>query len=264
MNRVIDFPFEHFLDHSPNHGIEIRDLHVSVGSRRILEIPQLRIPKTGVIAMMGPSGCGKSTLLKALASLHEDSVRVDGHIDVRCCAEEVRIPSSRFAMIWQQPTVFPCSVYDNLKIPLRKRGIARGEWPAQMSHALEQTGLLTELGSAWPRVNAQTLSGGQQQRLCIAMGLLKNADILLFDEPTSALDPISTEKIERIMTRLGREKLVLLVTHSVGQAKRLSEYTAMFCCVNNVGQLCEYGATQQIFQMPRSEQSRRFIQLEVG
>ncbi len=264
MASTADICFEQFLDHSLDHGVEIKNLSIRAGAKQILDIPALRIPKTGIVAMMGPSGCGKSSLLKVMADLHEHSVQVSGYIDVRCCAEEVKIPSSRFAMIWQQPTVFPCTVYENLRIPLRKRKIPRALWIAEMEAALEQTGLIYELGKDWARTNAATLSGGQQQRLCIAMGLLKNADIMLFDEPTSALDPISTEKIESIMEQLGRDKLVLLVTHSVGQAKRISELTAMFCCQDNVGKLCEYGSTDQVFKTPRTEQSRRFIEREIG
>ena len=196
--------------------------------------------------------------------LHNECIGFDGQIDVRCCDQEKAIPSSRFAMIWQQPTVFPCSVWDNLKIPLRKRRIAKSQWRQKMIDALTQTGLLEELGEQWWKRRADCLSGGQKQRLCIAMGLLKDADIMLFDEPTSALDPISTEKVERIIESLGKTKLVILVTHSIGQARRMSQYTAMFANKDNCGELCEFGSTEKVFNNPSSVECRNFIMHETG
>jgi phosphate transport system ATP-binding protein len=133
-----------------------------------------------------------------------------------------------------------------------------------MKQALLDVGLMGELDKQWWKQRAQRLSGGQQQRLSIAMGLLKDSSIFLFDEPTSALDPVSTEKIERIIRDLGKNKLVLLVTHSLGQAKRVSDYSTMFHNHKDSGALCEFSASEEFFKRPASAQSREFIMQETG
>lgn len=257
-------PIKLMLQDDHPFGIHVRNLKIASGRKVILSVQEMVLPKLGIVAIMGPSGCGKSSLLRSLANLHDDSVRIDGVVDVRCCREEKSIPISRFAMIWQQPTVFPCSIWDNLKVPLRKRAVPKNFWMGRMEAVLERTGLLPELEAKWWKQSAERLSGGQKQRLCIAMGLLKESDIILFDEPTSALDPVASEKIEKIISVLGREKLVLMVTHSIGQARRLSEYTAMFCTENSVGTLCEFGPTEQVLKQPVSAQGRAFIVRETG
>lgn len=247
-----------------SYSIEIQNLKVFSASKTILTVDRLLLPNKGVVALMGPSGCGKSSLLKALADLEDECVAHTGSIALNFANGTNLRPAQQFAMVWQQPTVFPCAIWDNLKIPLRKRGIAKDTWRQLMEAALAETGLLEELGPNWSSLNAQCISGGQQQRLCIAMGILKDANAILLDEPTSALDPISTEKIEHIIQRLATKKLIMLVTHSIGQARRLSEYTAMFCCEDNVGYLCEFGFTEQLFHQPQSTQSRKFILRETG
>ena len=133
-----------------------------------------------------------------------------------------------------------------------------------MKQSLTDVGLLGELDEQWWKQRAQRLSGGQQQRLSIAMGLLKDSNIFLFDEPTSALDPVSTEIIEKIIKNLGRTKLVLLVTHSLGQARRVSDYSAMFHNHDDKGALCEFSASEDFFKSPASPQSREFIMMETG
>ncbi len=244
--------------------IQMKDIVIKAGNTPILSILELSFPDKGVVAIMGPSGCGKSSLLRVLADLQNECISYDGYIDVRCCTEEQIIPSSRFAMVWQQPVVFPCSIWDNLKIPLQKRRVPKAQWQSAMTEALKATSLFDELGDRpWKR-RADCLSGGQKQRLCIAMGLLKDADIMLLDEPTSALDPKSTEKIEKVIKELSKTKLVILVTHSIGQAKRLSEYTAMFTNGQHFGELTEYAQTDKIFNNPKSECSKLFIRLETG
>ena len=248
-------------------GMTIRDLTIFAKKKKILTVEELRLPTKGVVAIMGPSGSGKSTLLKAMSELMDDNLSHEGEINITCVdsadknAESI---CSHFAMVWQKPTVFPCSIFDNLKVPLRKRNIARKDWREEMKHALEKVGLLDELDEQWWKQRAQRLSGGQQQRLSIAMGLLKDSNIFLFDEPTSALDPISTEKIERIISDLGRSKLVLLVTHSLGQAKRVSDYSAMFHNHNESGALCEFSPSAAFFERPASAKSREFIMQETG
>ncbi len=247
-------------------GMTIRNLSIHAKKKTILTVDHLRLPKTGVVAIMGPSGSGKSTLLKALSELQDENLVHDGQVDITCIDTNNECESicSHFAMVWQKPTVFPCSIWDNLKVPLRKRKVERKEWRDMMKYALEQVGLLHELDEDWAKQRAQRLSGGQQQRLSIAMGLLKDSNIFLFDEPTSALDPVSTEKIEKIISGLGQTKLVLLVTHSLGQARRVSDYCAMFHNQGDKGCLCEFSASDEFFQSPASPQSREFIMQETG
>ena len=251
-------------------GMRIRNLSIFAKKKTILTVDELRFPKTGVVAIMGPSGSGKSTFLKALSELMDENLTHKGKIDVTCIEAANKLSNkptsicSHFAMVWQKPTVFPCSIWDNLKIPLRKRQVARREWRGLMEKALVDVGLLGELDEQWDKQRAQLLSGGQQQRLSIAMGLLKDSNIFLFDEPTSALDPISTEKIEHIIKKLGQSKLVLLVTHSLGQAKRVSDYSTMFQNLEDQGALCEFSSSEDFFKSPASPKSREFIMMETG
>ncbi|MCK5905458.1 MAG: ATP-binding cassette domain-containing protein [Gammaproteobacteria bacterium] len=247
-------------------GMTIKNLSIFAKTKTILTVDELRFPKKGVVAIMGPSGSGKSTFLKAMSELMDENLAHKGDIDITCIdtSDECESICSHFAMVWQKPTVFPCSIYDNLKVPLRKRKVARKEWRNLMADSLERVGLIDELDEEWWKQRAQRLSGGQQQRLSIAMGLLKDSNIFLFDEPTSALDPISTEIIERIISDLGKSKLVLLVTHSLGQAKRVSDYSAMFHNHEDKGALCEFSPSEDFFKSPASPQSREFIMMETG
>jgi len=250
-------------------GMTIKNLSIFAKKKTILTVKEVRFPNKGVVAIMGPSGSGKSTFLKAMSELMDDNLAHKGKIDITCidssnASEKCESICSHFAMVWQKPTVFPCSIWDNLKVPLRKRKIARKEWQELMENALEKVGLIHELDQDWAKQKAQRLSGGQQQRLSIAMGLLKDSSIFLFDEPTSALDPISTEIIEKIIKDLGRTKLVLLVTHSLGQARRVSDYSTMFHNHDDKGSLCEFSASKDFFESPASPQSREFIMMETG
>jgi phosphate transport system ATP-binding protein len=265
----LDFNNEHvqlLFDDPSCCGMTIKDLSIHAKKKTILTVDELRFPKNGVVAIMGPSGSGKSTFLKAMSELMDENLTHKGDIDITCIDADDDCESicSHFAMVWQKPTVFPCSIWDNLKVPLRKRKVAHKEWRELMRNALEKVGLMNELDEDWAKQRAQRLSGGQQQRLSIAMGLLKDSSIFLFDEPTSALDPISTEKIERIIRDLGQSKLVLLVTHSLGQAKRVSDYSTMFHNHDDKGALCEFSASEDFFRSPASPQSREFIMQETG
>ncbi len=259
-------PVQLLFDECDECGITVRDLSIYASKKTILTVPELRFPKKGVVAIMGPSGSGKSTFLKALSELMDENLSHKGDIEITCIDSngECEDICTHFAMVWQKPTVFPCSIYDNLKIPLRKRKVPRNEWRDLMKQALQDVGLLNELDEQWWKQSAQRLSGGQQQRLSIAMGLLKDSPIFLFDEPTSALDPVSTEKIENIIMKLGETKLVLLVTHSLGQARRVSDYCAMFHIKEDKGTLCEFSTTEEFFSNPASPQSREFIKMETG
>ncbi|RUM41155.1 MAG: hypothetical protein DSY80_09240, partial [Desulfocapsa sp.] len=159
-------------------GMTIKDLSIHTQNKIILKVDNLRLPVRGVVAVMGPSGSGKSSLIKAMSELMDDNLSHKGSIKIHCQGSFTKPSSicSNFAMVWQKPTVFPCSIWDNLKIPLRKRNIARSEWKGLMEHALEKTGLINELDENWCKQRAQRLSGGQQQRLSIAIGLLKDSN----------------------------------------------------------------------------------------
>lgn len=244
-------------------GIEIRDLEIYIDSRKRLAIDHLAIPDRGVLAVLGASGCGKSTLLRVLARIHGPETSYTGQIIENGLLRD-DAAGLKYAMVWQVPTVFPCSVYDNLKIPLRKRRVPRHEWAAAMKGVLQRTGLASELGSGWRWVYAAKLSGGQRQRLCIAVGLLMESQVVLLDEPTSALDPAATEKVEEIVSDLGRERTVVLVTHSIGQARRISNVAAVFCMQDGYGYMCENGLTKRVLYEPVAEASRRFLRMEIG
>lgn len=245
-------------------GIKLDNLNIFSEKKLILTIDTMIFPKKGIVSVMGPSGCGKSSLLKVMSDLNDECIRSEGSVELSFDSNNSIDKAKIFSMVWQQPTVFPTSIWNNLKIPLKKRGIDKSKWCDLMKSVLNETGLLEELGDDWPQQSAQCISGGQQQRLSIAMGMLKDSPVVLLDEPTSALDPISTEKVERIISNIGREKLVILVTHSIGQAKRVSEYTAMFCNRDHHGYLCEFGLTEQLFTEPKSHESRKFILQETG
>lgn len=244
-------------------GLSIEDLQIRINGHLQLCVDKLQVPRNGITAIAGPSGCGKSTLLRVLSGIHDPSITYTGNI-VEHGRPRQNGPGLRYAMVWQTPTVFPCCVFDNLKIPLKKRRIPRQKWPELMTEQLERLGLARELGSGWRRVNAAKLSGGQRQRLCIAMGVLMDTDVVLMDEPTSALDPRATDKIEQIMVELARERTVLLVTHSIGQARRISQQAAVFCVDEGRGYLCEHGPSAEVLYEPRARESQDFLRTEVG
>lgn len=252
---VIHLPAEHF--------ISVSDLEIRINGQPRVCVDWFSIPEKGVTAILGPSGCGKSTFLRVLSGIHDRDISYSGTVTERGCRRQGG-SLLRYAMVWQVPTVFPCSVWDNLKIPLRKRGIPRKQWRGRMEEQLERLGLARELGAEWPRVRAGKLSGGQRQRLCMAMGVLMNSEVLLLDEPTSALDPAATEGIEEIVSELSRERPVLIVTHSIGQARRISEQACVFCVEDGCGYMCEAGPAEVVLYQPEAEGSRYFLRTELG
>jgi len=248
-------------------SFEIEDLVVRYGQKPVLRVPRLTCPQVGVTSLLGPSGCGKSSLLKVVAHLLDPEQTYTGTVrDFGQARQPDAHPEgrTRYAMVWQTPIVFPCSIYDNLIIPLRKRRIPKKEWRGLIESTLEGVGLLQELGRSWDRLNADKISGGQKQRLCIARCLLQDSPAILLDEPASALDPISTERIEEIISRLGRDRPVLLVTHNLGQARRVSANAAVFCVDSLGGYVCEFGPARTCLHDPSTQDGRRFIVREVG
>jgi len=219
------------------------------------------LPASKITAFIGPSGCGKSTLLRSLNRMNDliEGCKINGNImldgediygDI-----DVNMLRRRVGMVFQKPNPFPMSVYDNIAFGPRTHGIKKKH---QLDEIVEKS---LRDASVWDEVkdrlkkSAIGLSGGQQQRICIARALSVSPEVLLMDEPTSALDPISTAKIEELVTQLKRDYTVIIVTHNMQQAARVSDKTAFFL----LGEIVEYGDTQQIFSMPRDKRCEDYI-----
>ena len=243
------------------HLISIDGLHLWYGAVQALRGITMAIPAGQVTSLIGPSGCGKSTLLKCLNRMNDlvEGCRVEG--TVRLMGEDVYRdlePTQlrrRVGMVFQKPSPFPMSIFDNVAFGPRTHGRpGRGELEEIVERSLRQAALWDEVKDRL-RKGAGGLSGGQQQRLCIARALAVGPEVLLMDEPTSALDPISTSRIEELMDQLRRQVTIVLVTHSMQQAVRVSQRTAFFLA----GELVEYADTGRIFTMPRDPRTERYI-----
>ncbi|MEM1726090.1 MAG: phosphate ABC transporter ATP-binding protein PstB [Candidatus Bathyarchaeia archaeon] len=247
--------------------VDIRNLNVWFGTCHILKDINLQIRENAVTAIMGPSGCGKTTLLRAINRMNEiagpcrttgeviiDGQNIyDGNIDVY----ELR---RKVGMVFQKPNPFPKSIFENIAYGLRIHKLAKEDQiPKIVERSLREAALWDEVKDRL-NDNALSLSGGQQQRLCIARALAVNPEIILMDEPCSALDPIATAKIEELMRKLAEKYTVIIVTHNVQQAARVSDYVAFLY----LGQLIEYGRTRDVFENPRNELTERYITGEFG
>lgn len=244
-------------------GLLIDSLSLWRGERQILKDICLHISPNSATALLGPSGCGKSTLLKAVNRLHEqeNDLRVSGSIRLdgkELLGSRVNLPDLRrqVGMVFQTPTPFPMSIAQNVAYGIRLHERLREDTlNARVCDALKRAALWNEVADRLDQ-SALSLSGGQQQRLCIARALAVGPRVLLLDEPTSALDPLSTNKIEQLITQLKREIIVILVTHNPAQALRCCDEAAVL--IN--GQICEQGKVQRVFSAPRSKEVRRFLQ----
>ena len=239
----------------------IENLELFYGDFKALKNINMKIQEKEITAFIGPSGCGKSTLLKTLNRMNDlvegckitGTVKLDdqdiyGKIDVNLLRKRV-------GMVFQKPNPFPMSVYDNIAYGPRTFGIKkRSELDEIVERSLKQAAMWDELKDRLGK-SALGLSGGQQQRLCIARSLAINPKILLMDEPTSALDPISTGKIEELCNELKHDMTIVIVTHNMQQATRISDKTGFFL----LGDLIEFGDTDQIFSSPKEEQTERYI-----
>ena len=243
--------------------INVTDLKLWYGEKQALNGINLEIQKNCITALIGPSGCGKSTFLRTLNRMNDliDSVRVEGEIKIDghdIYAKEVDVVAVRKAvgMVFQRPNPFPKSIYENIAYAPRKHGqITSKEQEAQLVEAsLRSAGLWEEVKDSLDKPGT-SLSGGQQQRLCIARAIAVKPQIILMDEPTSALDPISTEKIEELMLTLKEDYTIVIVTHNMQQASRVADYTAFF----HLGDLIEYGTTEQIFINPIQKKTEDYI-----
>jgi phosphate transport system ATP-binding protein len=245
----------------------VQSLSLWYGAARALHSVSFDIPNRSVTAIIGPSGCGKSTLIRCLNRMNDfvDGCRVEG--DVLLDGESIysqradRVALRRkVGMVFQKPNPFPFSVHDNITYGCRMAGIRdRAVLDGVVHAALRKAALYDELKDRL-RDDATGLSGGQQQRLCIARALAMEPEVLLMDEPCSALDPIATARIEELIRELKRTYTVVIVTHNMQQALRVSEHTAYM----HLGKLIEFGTTEQVFKSPREENTRNYIAGKFG
>jgi phosphate transport system ATP-binding protein len=241
-------------------ALETRDLSVFYGDSQAVKTISLPVPRNRVVAFIGPSGCGKSTLLRCFNRMNDliPVARVEGAVlfhgtdlyDPEIDPVEVR---RRIGMVFQKPNPFPKSIYENIAFGLRINGY-RGDLDDQVEKSLRSAALWDEVKDRL-QDSALGLSGGQQQRLCIARALAVEPEILLMDEPASALDPIATSKIEDLIGELKREYTIVIVTHNMQQAARVSDYTAFLY----IGELVEYDDTEKIFTNPAEERTEQYI-----
>lgn len=243
-------------------AIDVRELSLTFGAKRALHHISMKIPKRQVTALIGPSGCGKSTLLSCFNRLNdlipecrvEGEVHINGH-NIYHRREDVALLRRRVGMVFQKPNPFPMSIYENLVYGLKIQGVKdRRTLDNAVEQALKDVALWREVKDRLFE-SALTLSGGQQQRLVIARAIALQPEILLLDEPTSALDPISTLTIEELITQLKEKYTVLIVTHNMQQAARVSDFTAFL----HQGHLIEYSDTDRLFTRPKEQQTEEYI-----
>ena len=245
--------------------IHVTNMNLHYGDFHALKNINIDIPKNQICAMIGPSGCGKSTFLKSINRMNDlvEGCKIDGQMQLRgengfediYGDMDVNHLRKRVGMVFQQPNPFPMSIYDNIAYGPRTHGIKnRHKLDAIVEKALKQAAIWEEVKDRLNK-SALGLSGGQQQRLCIARALAVEPEVILMDEPTSALDPISTSRIEDLAIELKKEYTIVMVTHNMQQATRISDKTAFFL----LGELIEYGDTEQLFSMPKQKKTEDYI-----
>ncbi|MEQ9397777.1 MAG: phosphate ABC transporter ATP-binding protein PstB [Longimicrobiales bacterium] len=241
-------------------ALEARSVSVFYGDKQAVKSIDLVVPANKVVALIGPSGCGKSTLLRCFNRMNDlvAGARVEGEVDfhgINLYHDEVDPVEvrRRIGMVFQKPNPFPKSIYDNLAFGPRVNGF-KGDMDALVQESLEQAALWDEVHDRLGD-SAYALSGGQQQRLCIARTLAVKPEIVLMDEPASALDPIATQRIEELIFQLKKQYTIVIVTHNMQQAARISDYTAFLY----MGELIEYGPTETIFTNPREERTEAYV-----
>lgn len=251
-----------------NSKVEVRNVDVSYGDKQALFDVSIDIPDRSVTAFIGPSGCGKSTFLRCLNRMNDtiEGARVDGSIKID--GEEINdkrldpvILRARVGMVFQKPNPFPKSIYDNVAYGPRIHGLAQSsdELDDIVEHSLRKAGLWDEVSDRLLHPGT-SLSGGQQQRLVIARAIAVSPEVILMDEPCSALDPIATARIEGLIDELRENYCIVIVTHSMQQAARVSQHTAFF----HLGVLVEQGSTETIFTNPREQKTQDYIMGRFG
>lgn len=239
----------------------VENLNLHYGDFHALKNISINIPANEITAFIGPSGCGKSTFLKTLNRMNDlvEGCKIDGKIfmdqeDVYG-KMDVNMLRKRVGMVFQKPNPFPMSVYDNIAFGPRTHGIhSKSQLDDIVEKSLRDAAIWDELKDRLKK-SALGLSGGQQQRLCIARALAVQPEVILMDEPTSALDPISTNKIEDLVLDLKKDYTIIMVTHNMQQAVRVSDYTAFFL----LGELVEFGKTDDIFSFPQDKRTENYI-----
>ena len=240
----------------------VKDLNLHYGDNHALKDVNMEIKDHSITAFIGPSGCGKSTFLKCLNRMNDlvECARIEGQVlldgeDIYDKRVDTTLLRKKVGMVFQQPNPFPMSIYDNIAYGPRLHGIKqKAQLDEIVENALRGAAIFDEVKDRLKR-SALGLSGGQQQRLCIARALAVEPEVLLMDEPTSALDPISTLKIEELMETLKKRYTVVIVTHNMQQAARVSDDTAFFL----VGEVVEFNSTKNIFARPRDQRTEDYI-----
>ena len=242
--------------------LQVKDLDLWYGAHQALHSVSMDIPEKSITAFIGPSGCGKSTFLKTLNRMNDlvPGVKITG--EVRYRGEDIYAPGTdvcrlrrEIGMVFQKPNPFPMSIYDNIAYGPRTHGIrSKTKLDELVERSLRGAAIWDEVKDRLKK-NALGLSGGQQQRLCIARALAVEPAVLLMDEPTSALDPIATSRIEELTMELKERYTIVIVTHNMQQAVRISDRTAFFL----LGELVEYGATEQVFSAPAEKRTEDYI-----
>ncbi|WP_313525635.1 phosphate ABC transporter ATP-binding protein PstB [Anaerotignum sp.] len=241
--------------------ISISDLELYYGNFKALKNVNLEIPENEITAFIGPSGCGKSTLLKSLNRMNDliEGCKITGEVmldgeDIYN-GMDINLLRKRVGMVFQKPNPFPMSIYDNVAFGPRTHGIrSKVKLDEIVEKALRDAAIWDEVKDRLKK-NAMGMSGGQQQRLCIARALAVQPEVLLMDEPTSALDPISTSRIEDLALELKKEYTIVMVTHNMQQAARISDNTAFFL----LGEVVEFGKTEELFSMPKDKRTEDYI-----
>lgn len=245
-----------------NSVIEAKDLNLWYGNHQALKNINVSIPRNEITALIGPSGCGKSTFLKTLNRMQDlvPSVKITGNVfydgnDIYDKSVDVTILRKNIGMVFQKANPFPMSIYDNIAYGPRTHGIrSKSKLDEIVEKALRNAAIWDEVCDRL-KTSALSLSGGQQQRICIARALAVEPDVILMDESTSALDPISTSKIEELATELKKKYTVIMVTHNMQQAARISDNCAFFL----LGELVEFNTTDKMFSSPKSHKTEDYI-----
>ena len=242
--------------------LEVKNLNFFYGKYQAIKDVSLPIKENKVTAFIGPSGCGKSTLLRTFNRMYElyPGQRAEGEINLDgqnllASKMDISLIRAKIGMVFQKPTPFPMSIYDNIAFGVRLfEKLSKGEMDERVEWALSKAALWNEVKDKLNQ-SGNSLSGGQQQRLCIARGVAIKPEVMLLDEPCSALDPISTAKIEELIAELKSDYTVVIVTHNMQQAARCSDYTAYMY----LGELMEYGETDQVFIKPARKETEDYI-----
>jgi phosphate transport system ATP-binding protein len=253
--------------------MELKDVMVRYGDRPAVRDVSIRIPRQAVTALIGPSGCGKSTVLRCLNRMNDliPSARVEGLVtldgeDIYAEGVDPVEVRRRIGLIFQRPNPFPMTIYDNVAYGPRRHGVKdRAVLDETVERCLRRAALWDEVSSDFRKKSGLSLSGGQQQRLCIARALATEPEVLLMDEPASALDPISTLRIEELMDQLRQTYTIVIVTHNMQQAARVSDFTAFFSLgEDRVGYLVEVDETTRIFTNPRERLTEDYVSGRFG